>query len=506
MERSNSDNLEHDPSTHGTLLPWQHKLINADPTTRVHLIGIGGAGLSAIASVLLEQGMRVSGSDRSPGATAKAFAERGALIFAGQHGENLTNLPPDARPDVVLISSAIDASNPERQAAEAMGLPVVKRDNFLPFLLAKRAVIAVAGTHGKSTTTSMVVKVLREAGIACGYIIGTVLPGYGSGSAGNSPWFVIEADEYDHMFLGLRPTVAVVTNVEWDHPDCYPTPSSFRRAFMRFVDLVPRHGLVISCRDDEGAQQVRAHGASRGPRWITYGTDPEAELCAPQISSAAGAGSSATLRWGTAPIGVLQLAVPGIHNVRNAMAALAVASWCGIPFEIALPSLANFAGSARRFELRGAAAGVTIYDDYAHHPTEIEATLNAARRRYPDRRIWAVYQPHTYSRTRSTLDRIRDSFRDADRVIVTDIYAARELNDGTISAADVVAACNHSAICHIGPLAAAADFLLASLQPGDILLTLGAGDGNTIGDRILAGLRAPEPENHPSSPAERRPS
>ena len=471
---------------------WQKRLADADPTLRVHLVGMGGAGLSAIAHVLLELGLRVSGSDRTQSAAVNQLVEKGARFFAGQSAENLTALADADLPDVVLVSSAVDESNPERVAAEELGIPVVKRDDFLPALLSKRSVIAVAGTHGKSTTTSMVVKVLREAGIDCGYIIGTTLPGYGSGSAGTSPYFVIEADEYDHMFLGLNPVCAVITNVEWDHPDCYPTPSSFRRAFMQFVDLVPREGMVISCADDAGAEQVHTYSYSRGPNWITYGSDPDADLRATNLRALPGRGTEADLIWWNAPAGSITLGVPGLHNVRNALAALAVASWCGIPFPIAIPSLEGFTGTARRFELKGDVAGVTIYDDYAHHPTEIEATLLAARRRFPDRRIWAVFQPHTFSRTRHMLYRMGDSFEQADRVIVTDIFAAREVNDGSVTSAELVAASSHPSIRYIARLADTAAYLMEHLEAGDVLITLGAGDGYRVGEMVLNHLGSPE--------------
>lgn len=467
---------------------WQQRLANGDPTLRVYLVGMGGAGLSAIAHVLLETGITVSGSDRTAGEAALTLEAKGARFFAGQRAENLTELPEGKRPHVVLISSAVDATNPELQAAEALGIPVTKREGFLPALLARRTVIAVAGTHGKSTTTSMVVKVLREAGIDAGYIIGTVLPGYGSGSAGTSPYFVIEADEYDHMFLGLTPACAVITNVEWDHPDCYPTPSSFRRAFMQFVDQVPREGMVISCADDAGAEQVHTYSYSRGPNWITYGTDPDADLRAANLRAIPGRGTETDLIWWNAPAGSLALAVPGLHNVRNALAALAVASWCGIPFALAIPSLEGFTGTARRFELKGEVGGVAVYDDYAHHPTEIEATLLAARRRFPERRIWAVFQPHTFSRTRHMLYRMGDSFEQADRVIVTDIFAAREVNDGSVSAGELVAASSHPSIRHIAKLADAAIYLMEHLEPGDVLITLGAGDGYRVGEMVLNHL------------------
>ena len=467
---------------------WQTRLAQHDPELRVHLIGIGGAGLSAIAQVLLEMGIQVSGSDRQASAATEQLAAAGALVHMGQQAENITSRSP--RPDVVLISSAVDSANPERAAAEALGVAVVKRDEFLPALLAGRRLIAVAGTHGKTTTTAMIVQVLRSAGLDCGYIIGSTVPIFGAGSAGSAKEFVLEADEYDRMFLGLTPAIGVVTNVEWDHPDCYPSPASFRRAFMQFSDNIERDGIVVSCSDDAGAQQVHTYAASRGPRWITYGTEMGADLRAVNVQAGAGSGVSAELHWWNAPAGTLELAVPGIHNIRNAMAALIVARSCDVPMESALAALREYQGSARRFEYKGEADGVTVIDDYAHHPTEVEATLEAARRRYPDRRIWAIFQPHTFSRTRTMIYRMGESFGDADQVIVTDIYAAREVDDGSVSSAELVAASNHGAIRHVGSLRAAADALLAEVMPGDVVITLGAGDGNKIGLWLLDGLRA----------------
>ncbi len=436
---------------------WQTRLASGDPALHVHLIGIGGAGLSAIATVLLQMGLTVSGSDRQTSANTDRLAALGATLFFEQIAANLTASPaadgaagPDVvGPDVVLISSAIDSGNPERQAAEAMGLPVVKRSEFLPALLAQRELLAVAGTHGKSTTTSMIVKILRDAGVDAGYIIGAHLPGYGNAAAGTSPYFVIEADEYDHMFLGLKPKVAVITNVEWDHPDCYPTPGSFRRAFMQFVDAVDREGMVVSCADNPGAEQVRAYQATRGAKWITYGVEKGADLRATSVEALNGNGVSASLIWWNAPLGRLELQAPGLHNVQNAMAALLVAGWCNVSMDEARDSLATFQGTARRFEYKGEAKGVTVVDDYAHHPTEVEATLAAARSCYPDVRIWAVFQPHTFSRTQRMLYRMGDAFHDADQVIVTDIYAAREIDDGSVSAEELVAASEHRSICHL---------------------------------------------------------
>jgi UDP-N-acetylmuramate--alanine ligase len=467
---------------------WQARLAQRDGTLRVHLIGIGGTGLGPIATVLLELGIQVSGSDRQSSAALQKLAAAGAHVTPQQSASNLLDLPLEERPHVVLISSAVDALNPERQAARELGIPIVKRSEFLPVLLSGRKLIAVAGTHGKTTTTAMIVQILREAGIACGYIIGSSVPIYGSAAAGSAPEFVLEADEYDHMFLGLRPQVAVITNVEWDHPDCYPTPASFRRAFMQFSDNVEREGVIIACADDTGATLVHDYAPTRGPRWLLYGTGPEADLRAVNIEAVEGEGVEADLQWWNAPSGRLRLAVAGVHNVRNALAALAVAASCEVSVEAALESLRLYRGSARRFEWKGERSGVTVIDDYAHHPTEVAATLSAARQRYPQRRIWAVFQPHTYSRTRHMLYQMGESFDAADEVIVLDIYAAREQDDGSVTSAELVAASPHGAIRHIATIAEAAQYLAAHVRSGDVVITLGAGDGNQVGDRLLGLL------------------
>ncbi len=466
---------------------WQERLEKADPTLSVHLLGIGGAGLAPIATVLHESGLRVSGSDAHSSPRTQALAEKGIRVYPSQIGENLTALPPEERPDVVLISSAVGPQNPERLAAEALGIPVVKRREFLAVLLAQRQVIAVAGTHGKSTTTAMIVHTLHENGIDAGYIIGADLPGYGNAHNGSAEWFVIEADEYDRMFLGLSPQVAVVTNAEWDHPDCYPTPASFQRAFAQFVDQTRRDGLVISCGDDDGAEELRAFAPSRG-WWISYGMASDAELRAVSPVVAANGCYTAEILWWGAPLVTLFLGVPGIHNVWNAMAALAVARYCGVTVTDAVAALSRYSGIARRFEWKGEVNGVTVIDDYAHHPTEVIAILAAARSRFGSRRLWAVFQPHTFSRTRQMLHEMAASFAHADRVIVTDIYAAREKDDGTLSAGDLVAASHHPAIQHISGLEAIAGHLAENVTPGDVVITLGAGTSYRIGEMLLERL------------------
>lgn len=467
---------------------WKTRLRERDPQLHIHLLGIGGSGLSPIAQVLLELGIKVSGSDRQPNAMTARLAARGATVMPQQTADNLLSLPADQRPDVVLISSAVNSENPERKAAEELGIPVVKRVDFLPALLAGRRVIAVAGTHGKSSTTAMIVHILIRAGLAPGYIIGADLPELGNAAAGTSPYFVIEADEYDHMFLGLKPAVAVITNVEWDHPDFYPTPASFRRAFMQFVDNVDRRGLIITCRDDEGAELLRGHGFSRGPEWITYGMDAEADLQATELVAIEGGGyQTEIVHWGL-PAGTLRLEVPGQHNVRNALAAIAAAVWCEVPLPDACHALHTYRGVARRFQQLGEVNGVMVVDDYAHHPTEINATLSAARDRFPTRRIWAIFQPHTFSRTRNLLNDMANSFTAADEVIVTDIFAAREKDDGTISAAAIVAASPHPAIRHVSGLVECAEYVADRVHHNDVVIVLGAGDSYRIGELLLAQL------------------
>lgn len=467
---------------------WQTRLTAKDQSLRLHLLGIGGAGMSPIAKVLLGMGFQVSGSDRQVNANTQQLVAAGATIFGEQRAENLAALGAAKQPDLVLISSAIAAANPELQALIAAGIPVVKRSDFLPVLLANRKLIAVAGTHGKSTTTSMIVKILREAGMDAGYIIGADLPGYGNAAPGSDLPFVLEADEYDHMFLGLRPTVAVITNIEWDHPDCYPTPESFQQAFARFIEGVVPDGLIISCSDDAGAEQLRLERPLSDRRWITYGLTPAADIFASNPTMIGEQGFAADLHWWNAPKGQLRLQAPGLHNLRNALAALAVACTCDAPLESAIRSLWTFTGAARRFEKIGEAAGVVVIDDYAHHPTEVRATLAAARSRYPQRRLWAIFQPHTFSRTRSLLPQIAASFGEADEVIVTDIYAAREQDDPTISAAKLVAASRHKHIQHIGDLPDVADYLATHVKAGDIVITMGAGTSNQIGRRLLQQL------------------
>lgn len=450
----------------------------------VHFIGIGGAGLSAIAQVLLESGVAVSGSDERPAELAQALAARGARVFSGHAAANVP-----AETEAVIISSAVPEDNPEVQAARARGLPVLKRADFLGQLMQGRTGVAIAGTHGKTTTTGLVALMLDRAGLDPTFIVGGVLADYGTNArAGHGAPFVIEADEYDRMFLGLTPSVAVITNVEHDHPDCYPTLKEMQEAFHSFANLLPADGLLVACARDVFARRLAEERKQAGRPAVVYGLRSEDNFRADslQLNSAGGYDFLAVKNGET--LGLARNRLPGEHNVLNSLAALAVADWLKVDFNTARNALAEYRGAGRRFEVKGEARGVTVVDDYAHHPTEIKATLAAARRRFEGRPLWVMFQPHTYSRTRTLLAEFAASFADAQHVILVDIFRSREAPDNSISAADILKKMNHADARHIPALADAADYLAAHLRPNDVLLTLGAGDGNWVGEAVLQRL------------------
>jgi len=449
----------------------------------VHLIGIGGAGLSAIARVLLEQGVEVSGSDLVMSPVAKALARDGVQVSEGHAAEHVNGA------DVVVYSSAVPGENVEVQAARSAGIPVMGRPAFLGQLMEGKQGVAVAGTHGKTTTTAMIVSILLAAGRDPTFVVGGVLTGLETNAkAGEEPLFVIEADEYDCTFLSLTPEVAVVTNVEHDHPDCYPTFDDFREAFETFVGLVPDDGLLAVCWDDPVARQIGGQQAHAKPVAF-FGLEEGAAWRAEEISTNFAGGIDFLAVHNGETLGLVRLRVPGTHNASNAMAALAVTDFLGVPFRTAREALTEFYGVARRFEVKGEADGVIVVDDYAHHPTEIRATLRAAKGRFPDRRIWAVWQPHTYSRTKELLTEFATSFEDADEVVVLPIYAARETDTLGVSAARVAEAMEHRSVRAAATMEEALTWLGTEVGPGDAVLTLGAGDGNLVGEWLLEILR-----------------
>ena len=449
----------------------------------IHFVGIGGAGLSAMAQVLLERGFRVSGSDRQASAVTDNLAARGAQVFVGHAAENIQGV------DLVVISSAIPVDNPEVTAAQALGLPVLKRSEFIGPMLAGRETIAVAGTHGKTTTTAMIAFILSEAGLAPGFIIGGLSRNLGTNArAGRGPHFVIEADEYDYMFLGLTPHLAVVTNVEMDHPDCFGCIEDVDEAFRVFLSRVSPDGCIIANGDERRVANMLEQMTA--PRVQSYGFSPGLTWEARDVDTTDQGGQVFSAWREQALFGPFTLQVPGVHNVLNALAAIAATNELGVSLNTIQDSLVRFEGTARRFEHKGTARGVVVIDDYAHHPTEIRATLAAARARYAGRALWAVFQPHTYSRFKALLSDFAQSFDLVDHVIVTDIFAARECDTLGAHPMELVKLMQHPDVRYISGGENVVDYLTQHVRSGDICLTLGAGDGHLIGEELLKRLQS----------------
>jgi UDP-N-acetylmuramate--alanine ligase len=458
------------------------KMFSLRPGMAFHLIGIGGAGLSALAIVLHEAGYRVSGCDRASSPFVETLRALGVPVHIGHDPAHV------GEAEVLVRSSAVPADHPEVRAAEAQGRPVVKREAVIGALMADRWGIAIAGSHGKTTTTGMIAWIAMAAGRDPTFIVGGLIHGLGRNArAGRGDLFIVEADEYDRMFLGLRPRIAVVTTIEHDHPDCYPTPEAFFEAFQAFAEQVPPEGLLVICHADPEARRLADLLERQGRRVIRYGWGPPAHWWARPLA----VDRFELFREGR-EAGVLSLLVPGHHHGLNALAALAVAEAVGIPLETAREALSRFPGTARRFEVKGEVRGVRVIDDYAHHPGEIRATLRAARARYPGRSLWVVFQPHTYSRTRALLEEFAAAFEDADHVLLLPIYAARETDTLGVRSEDILRRMTHSDAQCVPDFEAAVDFLRRHVRPGDVVLTLGAGDVYRVGERLLEALKASE--------------
>ncbi len=449
---------------------------------RVHFVGIGGVGQNAIARVLVEAGFPVSGSDLQGSPATADLAGLGARIQVGHRAEQVEGA------GLVVISSAVPATNPEVARARELGIPVVKRAEFLGELTRHRRAICVAGTHGKTTTSAMAGLALIAGGLDPTVLVGGVVPALGTGGRfGRGEHLVAEADEFDGSFLRFTPGIAVVTNVEPDHLDFYRDFSAIVEAFRAFVARVPADGSLVVCQDDPAARELRSACAGQV---ITYGLAPGADWQAVEIApNDLGGNDFVALRRGEAR-GRFRLAVPGRHNVANALAAVAVADLCGVEPTATAEALARFGGVRRRLELKGEARGIAVYDDYAHHPTEIVATLRAVRERHRGR-LWCVFQPHTINRTRALFDQFAAAFGDADRVLVADIYvpAGREVATGEITSGDLVRAMRHPGAAHVGRLSDIVDRLADEARPGDVVLTMGAGDVYHVGEDLLERLR-----------------
>ena len=443
---------------------------------RVHFIGIGGVGMSAVARIMVARGVAVSGSDAKDLPVMAELAAAGARIGVGYAAANLG----DAQ--TVVAGSAIRADNPELVAARAAGLPVLHRSEALAATMGDDLVVTVAGTHGKSTTTSMITVLLQGAGMDPSFAIGANVPALGVNAAhGTAGVFVAEADESDGSFLNYRPKIAVVTNVEPDHLDHYGTAEAVYESFDRFTALLPADGVLIACADDAGAAALAERTLARGnTRVVLYGTSAGSDL----LLHDGGPGDVAV----SSPAGrfALDLQVPGRHNALNAAAAVAVALELGVDAEAAARALADFSGASRRFELKGEVRGVRVYDDYAHHPTEVRAALTAARSVAGGHRVHVLFQPHLFSRTREFAREFAEALNLADTALVLDIYPARE---------DPIPGVSSQLIAeHLAPGGRLVDSgeavtaLTDAAGPGDIILTVGAGDVTAFGPQIVQAL------------------
>jgi UDP-N-acetylmuramate--alanine ligase len=443
---------------------------------RVHFIGIGGVGMSAVARIMVARGVAVSGSDAKDLPVMAELAAAGARIAVGYAAANLGNA------QTVVAGSAIRADNPELVAARAAGLPVLHRSEALAATMGDDLVVTVAGTHGKSTTTSMITVLLQGAGMDPSFAIGANVPALGVNAAhGTSGVFVAEADESDGSFLNYRPRIAVVTNVEPDHLDHYGTAEAVYESFDRFTALLPADGVLIACADDAGAAALAERTLARGnTRVVLYGTADGSDL----VLHDGGPGDVAV----SSPAGrfALDLQVPGRHNALNAAAAVAVALELGVDAEAAAGALAHFSGASRRFELKGEARGVRVYDDYAHHPTEVRAALTAARSVAGGHRVHVLFQPHLFSRTREFAREFAEALNLADTALVLEIYPARE--DPIPGVTSQLIAEHLAAGGRLVEPGRAVAALSDVAGPGDIILTVGAGDVTAFGPQIVQAL------------------
>jgi UDP-N-acetylmuramate--alanine ligase len=458
---------------------------------RIHFVGIGGIGMSGIAEVLLNLGYQISGSDLRNSATTQRLATLGATTFEGHAAANIANA------DVVVTSSAISVDNPEVAEARRLHIPVIQRAEMLAELMRLKYGIAIAGMHGKTTTTSMVAAVLAAGGLDPTVVVGGRVDAMGSNARlGKSQYLVAEADESDRSFLKLSPILSVVTNIDREHMDCYRDMRDVRRTFLEFMERVPFYGMVVGCNDDVVLRRLlpRVHR-----RVTTYGTTQGSDFLirmgSSQLRSSQRAGEHGPLirfevTYKDKDLGAFTLHVPGTHNVLNATAAIAVGTALDIPVHQIRLALDGFRGVDRRFQLKGKAAGVSVIDDYGHHPTEIRATLAAARD-CGFRRVHVIFQPHRFTRTRDLMDEFATAFADADTLCLLDIYPASEKPIEGITAealAGRIVGAGKREVSYSPSFSDAVNSVAALAQPGDMVLTLGAGSVSQLGAMLLEKL------------------
>jgi len=443
---------------------------------QVHFIGIGGSGMSGLARIAISHGIKVSGSDASDSSVLDALRALGATIFIGHDAKNI------AGADLIVYSNAIKSQNPERAAAVNSGKPEITRASALAILMSESTSIAIAGTHGKTTTSSMATVALQSAGVDPSFAIGGVLKSSGSNAhRGSGKYFIAEADESDGSFVAYHPHAAIITNVEWDHVDHFESEAEVFKAFDDFVQTIS--GFLVFCADDNGAKQVAAKAKVKT---ISYGKSEGAALKVDQINLSAN-GSTARVLWNGAKIGTLELSVPGEHNVLNAAAVLAIGLELGLPATALLDGLVKFHGAGRRFELKGSVGGVRVIDDYGHHPTEIKVTLAAAKRYCGSGKVIVIFQPHRYSRTRAFTKEFAEALSVADSLWLLEVYAASETPISGVSSSNIAKLIPHA---HFEPnFLAVTEAVAAIASPGDVIMTLGAGDVSALGPLILEELQ-----------------
>ncbi|PWT79331.1 MAG: UDP-N-acetylmuramate--L-alanine ligase [Acidobacteria bacterium] len=451
----------------------------------VHFVGIGGIGMSGIAEVLVNLGFRVSGSDVKRSNVTDRLQKMGVEFAEGHRPENVGDS------HVVVRSTAVRDDNPEVIEAQRRSIPVIPRAEMLAELMRlKPHSVAVAGSHGKTTTTSMVSTVLGNAGLDPTIVVGGVVGAFGSNAhLGTSDLMVVEADESDRSFLMLTPTIAVVTNIDREHMDYYHDMDDVRVCFTNFVNKVPFYGSSVLCLDDPNVQAIIPHIERRR---MTYGLSAQADVSAHGIRYNNNFGSSFTVWRGSEVVGEVSLRVPGVHNVYNSLAAIAVGFELDVPFEKITNALGSFIGAARRFQLRGQVDDILVIEDYGHHPTEIRVTLAAAKIGSGGRRLVVLFQPHRYTRTHDLMQEFARSFNNADSLFITDIYAASEDPIEGVTAEALTSAIKrfgHKDARYVGHLDNAAEALRAHVQPGDLVLTMGAGTVNRVSEQLLELLR-----------------
>ncbi len=445
----------------------------------IHFVGIGGIGMSGIAELLLNLGYKVSGSDLKSSEITARLEGLGGIIFEGHAADRIQGA------DVVVISSAVRPQNPEVVAARHLSIPVIPRAEMLAELMRLKYSVAVAGAHGKTTTTSIVAAVLARGGLDPTVVIGGKLMSVGTNAVlGKGDFIVAEADESDGSFLRYAPAIAVVTNIDREHLDFYPDLPAIEQAFLEFIDRIPFYGLAVLCLDNESIQGLIPRIQKRH---TTYGMTSQADFHIRDVVVEGRRSRFTVFRKGTF-LGTFTLNLPGVHNVYNATASIAVGVELDIPVERIQAALENIAGVQRRLEVKGEKNGVTVVDDYGHHPTEIKTTLNAAKACWPERRVVVVFQPHRYSRTRALFDEFTRAFYQSDVVCVLPVYAAGEDRIEGITGerlCEGIKAHGHKQVVCAESIAAAVAYLRESLVPGDLLLTLGAGDVWKVGAEVL---------------------